>query len=251
LEDEKLPITDHLAELRSRLIKSLLAIAAGFILSYAFSQRIFNFLVKPLVKAMPAGSHLIYTALPEAFLTYIKVSFFSGLVISAPVIFYQIWKFVMPGLYENEKKHVFPFVLAATAFFLLGASFAYFVVFPFGFRFLLSYATGDIYAMPKLNEYLSFIVTLLIAFGSIFEMPVVVFFLAKIGVVSPQFLKKQRRYAILGISIIAAVLTPPDPLSMLFMMVPLLILYEFSIHVAAFVWKPGAVKKADDEAQES
>lgn len=250
MEDEKLPITDHLAELRSRLIKSLLAIAAGFALSYGFSEKIFNFLVKPLVKVMPAGSHLIYTALPEAFLTYVKVSFFSALVLSAPVIFYQLWKFVMPGLYENEKRHVIPFVLAATAFFLMGACFAYFVVFPFGFKFLLSYASGDIYAMPKLNEYLSFIVTLLLAFGVIFELPVVIFFLAKIGIVSPQILRKQRRYAILGISVVAAVLTPPDPLSMMFMMVPLVVLYEISVVVASFVWKPRTTQKISGEAEQ-
>jgi sec-independent protein translocase protein TatC len=248
VEDEKLPITDHLSELRSRLIKSLLAIAAGFALSYGFSKAIFDFLTKPLVKALPPGSHLIYTALPEAFLTYIKVSFFSGLVLATPVIFYQVWKFVMPGLYANERRHVGPFVLAATFFFLLGASFAYFVVFPFGFKFLLGYASGDIYAMPKLNEYLSFIVTLLIAFGSIFELPVVIFFLAKIGIVSPQFLRKQRRYAILAIAVVAAVLTPPDPLSMMFMMIPLLILYEFSVWVASLVWKTKSAAPSAEEA---
>jgi sec-independent protein translocase protein TatC len=248
LDDPKLPITDHLSELRSRLIKSLLAIAAGFALSYGFSEKIFRFLIKPLVNAMPPGSHLIYTALPEAFVTYLKVSFFAGLILAAPVIFYQIWKFVMPGLYEKERRYVIPFVLMATFFFLLGASFAFFVVFPFGFKFLLGYASGDIYAMPKLNEYLSFTVTLLIAFGAIFELPVIIFFLAKIGIVSPQFLRKQRRYAILAIAIVAAVLTPPDPVSMMLMMVPLLVLYEFSVGVASFVWKPRSAASTGEKA---
>jgi sec-independent protein translocase protein TatC len=238
LDDPKLPITDHLSELRSRLIKSLLAVAAGFAVSYGFSEQIFRFLIKPLVKAMPPGSHMIYTALPEAFVTYLKVSFFTGTMIAAPVIFYQLWKFIMPGLYDKERRYVMPFVLMATFFFLLGASFAFFVVFPFGFKFLLGYASGDIYAMPKLNEYLSFTVTLLLAFGAIFELPVIIFFLAKIGIVSPQFLRKQRRYALLVIAIVAAVLTPPDPISMMLMMVPLLVLYEFSIWVAYLVWKP-------------
>ena len=238
MDDPKLPITDHLSELRSRLIKSLLAVAAGFAVSYGFSEQIFRFLIKPLVKAMPPGSHMIYTALPEAFVTYLKVSFFTGTMIAAPVIFYQLWKFIMPGLYDKERRYVMPFVLMATFFFLLGASFAFFVVFPFGFKFLLGYASGDIYAMPKLNEYLSFTVTLLLAFGAIFELPVIIFFLAKIGIVSPQFLRKQRRYALLVIAIVAAVLTPPDPISMMLMMVPLLVLYEFSIWVALLVWKP-------------
>jgi sec-independent protein translocase protein TatC len=248
LEDPKLPITDHLTELRSRLIKSLLAIAAGFAVSYGFSEKIIKFLIAPLIKAMPPGGHIISTKLQEVFLVSIKAAFFSALILSSPVIFYQIWKFVMPGLYAHERRHVGPFVLAATFFFLLGASFAYFVVFPFGFKFFLSYSSWGIDPNLRIEDYLGFIVTILIAFGAIFELPVVIFFLAKIGIVSPQFLKKQRRYAILVIAVAAAILTPPDPISMMFMMVPLLVLYELSIWVAGLVWKP-RIQADENKAQ--
>lgn len=237
MEEEKLPITDHLEELRWRLIKCLLAVAAGFGISYGFAKQIFDFFISPLVKVMPPGSRLIYTSLPEAFITYLKLSFFTGLILSTPVIFYQIWKFIMPGLYERERRYVIPFVLVATGFFLLGVSFAFFVVFPFGFRFFMGYATGSISAFPTLKEYLSFATSFLLAFGAIFELPVVIFFLAKIGFVNHTLLRKQRKYAILIIAIVAAVLTPPDIVSMMFMMVPLLVLYELSIWVAYFVRK--------------
>ena len=174
MEDEKLPVTDHLEELRWRLIKCLIAVAAGFSLSYAFVQPVFNFFVSPLVKVMPPGSRLIYTSLPEAFITNLKLAFFAGLILALPVIFYQLWKFVMPGLYERERRYVIPFVLVATAFFILGVSFAFFVVFPFGFRFFLGYSSESISAFPTLKEYLSFATSLLLAFGVVFELPVVI-----------------------------------------------------------------------------
>jgi sec-independent protein translocase protein TatC len=235
LGDEKLPITDHLEELRWRLIKCLIAIGVGFCISYTFAKQIFNFFISPLVKALPPGSRLIYTSLPEAFITYLKISFFAVIILATPVIFYQIWKFVMPGLYERERRYVFPFVLIATAFFVLGVSFAFFVVFPFGFRFFLAYATDGIYAFPTLKEYLSFATSFLLAFGVIFELPVIIFFLAKIGIINHIMLRKQRKYAILINAIVSAVLTPPDVVSMMFMMVPLQVLYELSVWVAYFV----------------
>jgi len=237
LEDEKLPITDHLEELRWRLIKCLIAVVVGFCVSYAFVQPIFNFFVSPLVEVMPPGSRLIYTSLPEAFITNLKLAFFAGLILALPVIFYQLWKFVMPGLYERERRYVIPFVLIATVFFILGAGFAFFVVFPFGFRFFLGYSSETISAFPTLKEYLSFTTSLLLAFGAIFELPVVIFFLAKIGIVNHDMLKRQRKYALLVNSIVSAVITPPDVISMLFMMLPLQILYEVSIWVAYFVQK--------------
>jgi sec-independent protein translocase protein TatC len=237
LEDDKLPITDHLEELRWRLIKSLIAVGLGFCVSYAFIKPIFNFFISPLVAVMPPGSRLIYTSLPEAFITNLKLAFFTGIMLAAPVIFYQLWKFVMPGLYDTERRHVIPFVLVATAFFIMGVSFAFFVVFPFGFRFFLGFSSESISAFPTLKEYLSFTTSLLLAFGVIFELPVIIFFLAKIGIVNHTMLKKQRKYAILINSIVSAVLTPPDVISMLFMMLPLQILYEFSVWVAYFVNK--------------
>jgi len=221
-------------------------VAVGFSISYALIKPIFNFFISPLVDVMPPGSRLIYTSLPEAFITNLKLAFFAGLILSLPVIFYQIWKFVMPGLYERERRYVIPFVLLATTFFILGASFAFFVVFPFGFRFFLGYSSESISAFPTLKEYLSFATSLLLAFGVIFELPVVIFFLAKIGIVNHTMLKKQRKYAVLIIAIISAVLTPPDVISMLFMMLPLMILYEISIWVAYFVYKKKVVPQDNE-----
>ncbi|MBN1637109.1 MAG: twin-arginine translocase subunit TatC [Deltaproteobacteria bacterium] len=238
LEEEKLPITEHLEEFRWRLIKCLAAVGVGFLASYAFSKQIFNFLVAPLVKVMPENSHLIYTSLPEAFLTYLKVSFFAGLVLATPVILYQIWKFIMPGLYEMERKYVAPFVIVATMFFGIGVAFAFYVVFPFGFKFFLGFSTDNIYALPALKEYLSLSIRLLLAFGITFELPVFIFFLAKLGIVNHKMLRKQRKYAIIIVVVVAAVLTPPDVISQVLLAVPLLGLYEISIWVAYMVRKP-------------
>ncbi len=246
-EEEKLPITNHLEELRRRLIKCFLAIAAGFCITYAFSEQIFKILTWPLVSAMPPDGKLIYTSLQEAFVTYLKVSFFAGIVLATPVIFYQVWKFVMPGLYKNERKYIFWFVISACFFFLLGAGFAFFVVFPFAFKFFLGFATDRITALPAMRDYLNLCISLLLAFGFTFEMPVVMFFLARIGLINHQMLRKYRKYAILIISIVAALLTPPDVLSMFLLGIPLWILYELSILVTFFVRKekalPGKAEK--------
>jgi sec-independent protein translocase protein TatC len=247
MEDQKLPITNHLEELRSRLVKCFLAIAAGFCITYSFAQQIFKFLTWPLVNAMPPGGKLIYTSLQEAFVTYLKVSFFAGLVLATPVIFYQVWKFVMPGLYKNERRYIFAFVLAACFFFFLGAGFAFFVVFPFGFKFFLSFATDRIAALPTMKDYLNLCISLLLAFGFTFEMPVVMFFLAKIGLINYKMLRKQRRFAILIIAVVSALLTPPDVLSMGLLGIPLLILYELSILVTYFVRKKPVEEPASEE----
>ena len=237
MEEEKLPITDHIEELRWRLIKCVIAVGVGFVATYAFKERIFEFLVAPLARVLPENSHLIYTSLPEAFITYLKVAFFSGLVLSAPVIFYQLWKFIMPGLYENERRYVLPFMIVATLFFVTGVSFAYYVVFPYGFQFFLGFQTDSIAAMPAMKEYLGFVMKLMLAFGITFELPVIMFFLAKMGIVGPQVLKKNRKYAILIVFVVAAILTPPDVISQTLLAIPLLILYEVSIWVTHFVRK--------------
>ncbi len=240
VEEDKLPVTDHLEELRSRLIKCVLAVAAGFGLSYSFSKQIFDVLTFPLMAAMPPDGKLIYTSLQEAFITYLKVSFFAGLFLAAPVIFYQIWKFVMPGLYENERRYVLPFVITACAFFLMGAAFAFFVAFPFGFRFFLGFTTEHIQALPSMKEYLSLCMSLVIAFGITFELPVIVFFLARMGIVNHHMLRRYRKYSFLVIAVVAAILTPPDVLSMALLGVPLYILYELSVVVAYFAGKKRA-----------
>ncbi|MEA2101391.1 MAG: twin-arginine translocase subunit TatC [Thermodesulfobacteriota bacterium] len=251
MEEEKLPITDHLEELRSRIIKCLIAVGAGFLGTYAFSEKIFSFLVAPLVKVMPEGSNLIYTSLPEAFFTYLKVSFFAGLVLSLPVILYQLWKFVLPGLHRNESRYVLPFVLMATIFFLVGAGFAFFIVFPLGFKFFLGFSTDNISALPSLKEYLSLSLRLLLAFGITFELPVVMYFLAKMGIVNYQMLAQQRKYAIMIVVVVAAVLTPPDIISQVLLAIPLIGLYELSIWVTRFVNRGKDEDQAVDEPDES
>jgi len=237
LEEQKAPITDHLEELRRRIIKCVIAVFIGFAGSYTFSEQIFNFLVSPLVKVLPKESHLIYTSLPEAFFTYLKVSLFTGLIIACPVIFYQIWKFILPGLYEKEKSYVLPFVIVATIFFLLGVSFSFFVVFPVGFKFFLGFSTDMISALPSMKEYLGFSMKLLFAFGLTFELPVIMYFLAKMGLVDHRMLKSKRKYAILIVAVVAAILTPPDIISQVLLAVPLIGLYEVSIWLTYVVRK--------------
>ncbi len=250
MEEDKLPITDHLEELRWRIFKCLLAVSVGFVASYAFSEEIFNFLASPLIEVMPKGSHLIYTSLPEAFFTYMKVSFFVGLLMAAPVIFYQLWKFIMPGLYQKERRYVVPFVIAATLFFALGVSFGFFVVFPVGFKFFLGYSNENILALPSMKEYLGFAMKFLFAFGITFELPVVMFFLAKMGIVNAKGLRKNRKYAVLIVAIVAAILTPgPDVLSQILLGLPLLVLYEISIWATYLVRKKKDITETEPAAQ--
>jgi sec-independent protein translocase protein TatC len=248
VDEDKLPVTDHLEELRRRLIKCLLAVLAGFALSYSFSKQLFDLLTWPLMQAMPADGKLIYTSLQEAFITYLKISFFAGIFLAAPVIFYQLWKFVMPGLYANERRYVLPFVIAACVFFLMGAAFAFFVAFPFGFRFFLGFTTERIQALPSMKEYLSLCMSLLLAFGITFELPVVMFFLARMGLVDHLMLKRYRKYAILVIAIVAAVLTPPDILSMTLLGIPLYLLFELSVVVTYLFGKKKAPALSGEKA---
>lgn len=248
MEEEKLPITNHLEELRSRLIKCFISVIVGFMASYYFSGQIFDFLAGPMVEVMPKGSKFIFTSPTEAFFTYMKVGFFTGLVLSAPVIFYQIWKFIMPGLYEKERKFVIPFVLVATFFFFSGAAFGFFLVLPVGFKFFVGFTSANIVVMPKMDEYLGFVMKFLLGFGCAFELPVIMFFLAKMGIVNAPMLRKNRKYALLIVAIVAAVLTPgPDVASQCMLGVPLYILYEMSIWVTALVGKKKVEKKAAEE----
>jgi sec-independent protein translocase protein TatC len=228
-EHDKLPFTAHLEELRSRLIKASIAVAVGFVGSYIFKEQIFDILVRPLTQAMRTGDTLIYTNLPEAFFTFLKAAFISGIMLASPVILYQFWMFVAPGLYNRERRLLFPIVLLSSLFFIGGALFGYFIVFPFGFEFFLSFATETIRPMPSMKEYLGFATKMLLAFGLVFELPLVITFLARLGIVSVAFLSKYRKYAILLIFTVSAILTPPDVVSQLLMAFPLMVLYEISI----------------------
>jgi sec-independent protein translocase protein TatC len=242
-DDEKQPFMSHLEELRKRLIACAIAVGAGFVLCYFFSETLFRILVLPLKEVMPQGERLIFTNLPEMFLTYLKVAFIAGIMLTAPFLFYQLWMFIAPGLYQREKKLVFPFVIFSTILFVGGSLFGYFVVFPFGFKFFMGFSNEYVQALPSVKQYFSFSTKLLFAFGVIFELPVVMFFLSKMGVVTPELLRKKRKYAILLAFVVAAILTPPDVLTQIFMALPLVVLYEISIFVAKIAQK----KKVEEE----
>jgi sec-independent protein translocase protein TatC len=234
MADVKMPLTAHLEELRWRLVKSLIAIAIAFAAAYNFADQLFAFLTRPLLALQAGPVELIGTGVTEAFFTKLKVSFIAALFLASPVLFYQGWMFVAPGLYEHEKYYVRPFVFFATLFFALGATFCYAVVFPVGYRFFLAeYATIGVSPSIRVSEYLSFTSRMLLAFGITFELPVVTFFLARIGALTHHTMVHYSRYAVLLIFIAAAMLTPgPDIASQLLMAGPLLLLYGLSIGVA-------------------
>jgi len=240
MNEKKLPLTAHLKELRDRLIFSFIAIGLGFVLCYALKEILFDILAAPLLKVMPPGGSLIFTSVAEAFFTYMKVAFIAGLILASPFVLYQIWAFVAPGLYRNEKRYAVPFVFLGSLFFAMGILFGYFVAIPFGFKFLLGYATDFIKPMPSMKEYLSFSIKFLLAFGLVFEFPVVLLLLARMGVIDAKTLARQRKYAILLIFVFAAVMTPPDIISQVLMALPLMGLYELSILLAKFFGKKSA-----------
>jgi len=236
MNDATMPLTAHLEELRWRLIRAFAAIAVAFAVCYGFSDRIFTILTQPLLGAGDQQLLLIGTGVTEAFFTRLKVTFIAAIFAASPVIFYQAWRFVAPGLYANERRTAIPFVFAGTFFFVAGAVFCYFLVFPVGYAFFLEeYRTIGVSPSIRISEYLSFASRMLLAFGVTFELPVVTFFLARVGLVTHRMLLKWFRYAIVVIFIVAAVLTPgPDAASQFLMATPLLFLYVVSIGVAWF-----------------
>ncbi|MBW2177711.1 MAG: twin-arginine translocase subunit TatC, partial [Deltaproteobacteria bacterium] len=217
----------------------------GFAGSYAFKEKLFDILTAPLIAVMKPGETLIYTNLPEAFFTFLKSALISGLMLASPVIIYQFWMFVAPGLYQKEKRMMIPVVILSTLFFVGGSLFGYFIVFPFGFKFFLGFASETIRPLPSMKEYLSFSSKLLLAFGLVFELPLVLTFLAKLGIVSVEFLKKNRKYALLLFFAGAAILTPPDVVTQVMMALPMMLLYEVSIVGAKIFGK----KKVDPEPE--
>jgi sec-independent protein translocase protein TatC len=241
--DDRSPLLRHLTEIRKRLVRSAIALGIGFAVCYGFSERLFELLAYPLKVNMPPGDRMVYTSLPEMFFVYIKTALVAGLLLAAPYVFYQIYLLVAPGFYQKEKKNVILFVLCSTVLFVGGSLFGYFVVFPYGFKFFLAFSTDYLRALPSVSKYFSLAVKLLFAFGFVFELPVAAFFLSRMGLVTADFLKEKRRYAILLIFIIAAFLTPPDVISQFLMAIPLMVLYEFSILIAKFAGK----KKKESE----
>ena len=235
---KELSLTEHLAELRTRLIRSIAAVAVGFCISYAFIEPIFAMLSRPLEKVLPPGTSLIFTSYPEAFFTYLKLALVCGIFIASPFILYEIWAFVAPGLYEHEKKWALPFVVFSSIFFVGGALFGYIVVFPAAFNFLAGYAGRDLKLLPSVSEYFSLTIKLLLGFGAAFELPIFMVFMALIGLIDARMLRKNRKYALLIIFILAAVLTPtPDVVNQCLLAAPLLVLYEISIFLVALIGK--------------
>ncbi len=251
-EEEKLPLTSHLEELKKRLIRVLIAVGIGFGVCYMFKEWSFQVITRPLVDAMPAQSSMIFTGLPEAFFIHMKIAFFASILLTAPYTLFEIWRFISPGLYKKEKRMIIPFVFFSTILFSGGILFGYFIALPPAFRFFVSFSTDFLKPMISFREYLSLTLKFLLAFGLSFEMPVFMFFLARIGVVNSKMLARQRRYAILIIFIASAILTPsPDAISQVLMAVPLMILYEVSIVLTKFaVQKKAAPDEAADEESE-
>ncbi|MGZ6237401.1 MAG: twin-arginine translocase subunit TatC [Syntrophales bacterium] len=236
--EEKMPFTSHLEELRTRIIRIMIAAAIGFGVCWYFKEWLFQIITKPLHQVLPPNSFMIYTSLPEAFFNYMKISFYASLFLTSPYILYQLWKFISPGLYKTEKKYMLPFVISSTILFICGILFGYYLALPPAFGFFVEFSSDFLKPMLSLREYLSFSLKLLLAFGVSFELPVAIFFLAKIGVVRSRTLSKNRRYAILIIFIAAAILTPsPDALTQIIMAVPLMGLYEIGIIVAKLAEK--------------
>ncbi|MDR2639321.1 MAG: twin-arginine translocase subunit TatC [Helicobacteraceae bacterium] len=238
LEDLK----PHIAELRNRLIKIIAALFIAFFVCFAFWEPILVWVSAPLKEALNEGGNVIAYKMGEQFFTAVVVSFFGALLISLPIIFYQIWAFVAPGLYASEKRFAAPFVICATIMFLLGSAFAYYVVFPYGFKYLVNFGEGVVTSMISIGEYLSFFLKLIFGFGLSFELPVACFFLAKIGLIDDDSLKGFFRYAIVIIFIIAAILTPPDVLTQFMMAIPMILLYGASILIVKMV-NPAAKEK--------
>ncbi len=245
LDDRPMTLMEHLNELRRRLIRCCIAVGVTFLGCWAVIDPIFNAFVNPLLNALPEGSHPIYTTLPEGFFIRMLLAFVAGVFVASPVIFYQIWAFIAPGLYDDEKKHIIPIAFLSALFFISGGAFCYFIVLPYAFDFLVSFATDTIVAMPRVSDYIDLVLKLIVAFGLIFEMPLFSFFLSRLGIVSADMMRHARRYAVLVIFVMAAILTPPDVLSQLLMAVPMLILYELSILVAAAF---GRTKKRGKDA---
>ena len=245
-ENKEVGFISHLTELRKRLINSLIFLMILFVICYYFSEFIYGYLVQPYAEAVNNENierRLIFTALQETFLTYLKVSFFAAFFITSPFILIQIWKFIAPGLYEHEKSAIMPYLVMTPILFLLGGMLVYYLIMPLAIKFFLSFESSGINTgLPiqleaKVNEYLSLVMKLIFAFGLSFQLPVVLSLLARIGVIDSDFLKKRRKYVIVIIFAAAALLTPPDPITQIGLAIPLLILYELSIFSVKIIEK--------------
>src|SRR5712672_2134552 len=237
----------HLVELRDRLLRAILAVVVVFLCLFYWARELYALLAKPLIAALPVGGQMIATDVVGVFLVPVKVAFLVAFVIALPYVLYQAWAFVAPGLYAHERRLVLPLVVASSVLFVLGMSFAYFLVFPVVFKFMASIAPEGVAWMTDIDKYLSFVMTTFIAFGVTFEVPVVVIVLVRVGVVSLEKLKEIRPYVIVGAFVVGAIFTPPDVLSQVMLAVPLWILYELGILAARFVGRPPAASEAEQK----
>lgn len=230
-QDRDLPILVHIKELQKRLIISVCAVLIGFIIAYLFSGEIFKILFKPLMDLLPNNTkNLYFTGIADPFFLFMKIAFVGGIFIASPVIFYQMWLFIRPALYENERRFTLLFVIFGTLFFVGGALFGYFLIFPSAFRFFLSFGADYLSPIITINEYFSLSISLLLIFGVLFELPLIMFFLTALNILSVDFFKKYRRYSIIGIVIFAAIITPTtDAITLIMLSLPLMFLYEVGI----------------------
>jgi sec-independent protein translocase protein TatC len=237
---------EHLDELRMRLTVSAFALLGGFLVAFAFSAYVFDFIMRPLQAVLPPGGQLVYTEPAEAFLLYLKIAALAGVVLAAPIVMWQLWLFIAPGLYTNEKRYAIPFVLLSSVFFIGGAAFSHFVVFPVAWRFFAGFGSDFVEFMPRIAPAFSLYAKMMLAMGAVFQMPTLVLFLARMGVITARFLVRQIKYAILVMFILAAILTPgPDVVSQLLMAAPMILLYAVSILIA---WVFG--RRGDDGPDE-
>jgi len=256
IDDSQAPLLDHLIELRTRLLRALFAFGIAFAVCFYFADHIFAFLVAPLTAAFPAGEAvLIYTKLYEAFFVEVKIAIFAAFFVSFPIIANQIWAFVAPGLYAKEKKAFLPFLIATPVLFTMGAALAYYVVMPTAFHFFLGFEGQKgglkLEALPGTGDYLALVMQFILAFGISFLMPVLLMLLNRAGIISLEQTKGARRYAIVGIFIVAAVATPPDVISQLLLAIPLLLLFEGTLILMWFTERSDARAKAAEEAKEA
>jgi sec-independent protein translocase protein TatC len=257
IDDREMPLLDHLLELRNRLIWSIGALFIGFLVCYAFSEQIYQFLVHPLQVAYgdQTGRRMIYTGLTEAFFTYLKVAMWGGVMLGFPVIATQVWMFIAPGLYKQEKQAFLPFLLATPVLFFLGAALCYYLVFPLAFHFFLSFeSAGGGGEMPieleaRVSEYLDLVMKMVFAFGLCFQLPVALTLMGRVGIIGSAGLIRNRRYAIVGVFVLAAIVTPPDVISQISLAVPILILYELSIIAVKLVEKKRRESELAEEAE--
>jgi len=249
MSDDRMPLTSHLEELRRKLIIAGVSWLVAFLACYSFAEPLFDLIATPVRSALPEGTSLVFITATEPFFTYLKIGALAGLLVSMPVIFWQIWSFVAPGLYQHEKRYIFPFVLASTLCFATGAFFGYQYVFPMAFKVLIEFGTGsgELNAMLSMGSYLSLSSKLLLAFGLVFELPVVIFFLARMGIVDHKMLARNRKFALLAAFLTGAMLTPPDVFSQTALALPFIVLYEIGIIVARiFGKKREAVAESTD-----